>query len=155
MEFWGGGISSRRPDICHKYIKTYIIKNMKSHRVSFDFSDHPKLLEALRKYAAERGISQKGILIEALESYFAEKLESQMLVSAANVSFAEWDNEGDEIYNSLWYCPCAVSFLKIFGLAKKGPVLCSHNFNPSVCLSFISPQWWQATWKSTFRMMSS
>lgn len=74
---------------------------MKTLKVSFDFTDHPKILELLRTYAATSGKSQKAILIEALEGYFSEKLETRLLWAAAEKTFAEWDNEDDEVYNSL------------------------------------------------------
>lgn len=74
---------------------------MKSAKVSFDFSDNPKILEILRTYATVTGKSQKAILIEALESYFSEKVETRLLWTAAERAFSEWDNPDDEIYNSL------------------------------------------------------
>jgi hypothetical protein len=74
---------------------------MKALKVSFDFTDSPKVLELLRTYAATSGKSQKAILIEALEGYFSEKLETRLLWAAAEKTFAEWNNEDDEIYNSL------------------------------------------------------
>ena len=56
---------------------------MKTPKVSFDFSDRPKVVELLRAYASQSGKSQKAILIEALEAYFSEKLETRMLWKAA------------------------------------------------------------------------
>ena len=74
---------------------------MKSAKVSFDFSDHPKILDLLRTYATVSGKSQKAVLIEALESYFSEKMETRLLWTAAEKAFSEWDNPDDEAYNSL------------------------------------------------------
>lgn len=74
---------------------------MKSHRVSFDFSDDPKILELLRNFSAASGKSQKSIVIEALKSHFAEKMETRMLWRAAEQTFSDWDNEDDEVYNDL------------------------------------------------------
>lgn len=45
--------------------------------------------------------TQKAVLIEALESYFSDKLESSLLKQAASKTLAEWDNEEDKVYDSL------------------------------------------------------
>lgn len=74
---------------------------MKSLKLSFDFSDKPQLVEHLRLQAAKLGVSQKSLLVEALEGYFASKQETEFLLSAANKMFSEWDNPEDEIYNTL------------------------------------------------------
>lgn len=74
---------------------------MKSAKLSFDFSDKTELVEVLRLEAARTGNSMKGILVEALESYFANRLENRLLTSAASQSFAEWDNEEDAIYDDI------------------------------------------------------
>lgn len=74
---------------------------MQSGKVSFDFSDRPKLVELLRIYAAQTGRSQKDVVAEALEAYFAHHSESAFIAKLAESSFAEWDNPDDEIYNSL------------------------------------------------------
>ena len=74
---------------------------MKAAKVSFDFSDRPKVVELLRVYASQSGKSQKAILLEALEAYFSEKMETHLLLRAAERTFAEWDNPDDEVYNSL------------------------------------------------------
>ena len=72
---------------------------MKSSKVSFDFSDNPKVLELLRAYATTSGKSQKAVLIEALEAYFSEKEETRLL--STEKAFAEWENPDDEVYNAL------------------------------------------------------
>lgn len=74
---------------------------MKAVKMSFDFSDHPDLVEALRLYAARKGRTQKAILVDALKAYFADQLESALLLRAADRTFAEWDNEDDRVYDSL------------------------------------------------------
>jgi hypothetical protein len=74
---------------------------MKSVKLSFDFSDRPQLVENLRLQAAREGTTQKAIVIDALEAYFAHRLESMLLLKAAENTFQEWDNEDDQVYDSL------------------------------------------------------
>lgn len=74
---------------------------MKSSKVSFDFSDTPTIVELLRLRATQKGVSQKKILIEALQRYFAQEQEDEFLKSAADRNFAEWNNPDDEIYDTL------------------------------------------------------
>jgi hypothetical protein len=74
---------------------------MQSAKVSFDFSDRPKLIETLRVYAAQTGRSQKDVVAQALEAYFAHHSDSALIARLAESSFSEWDNPEDEIYNSL------------------------------------------------------
>ncbi len=74
---------------------------MKSLKLSFDFRDQPQLVEMLRVQAAREGTTQKAIVVSALESYFAHKLESTFVLTAAERSFQEWDNEDDQVYDSL------------------------------------------------------
>ncbi|MGH7965549.1 MAG: heme-binding protein [Candidatus Binatia bacterium] len=56
---------------------------MKSVKLSFDFSDKPQLVEMLRVQAARERTTQKAIVIDALEAYFAPKVESTFLLKAA------------------------------------------------------------------------
>ena len=74
---------------------------MKSLKLSFDFSDHPELVELLRMEAAHKKSSQKGILVSALSAYFADKMESQLLLGVAEKIFSEWDSEADKAYDDL------------------------------------------------------
>ena len=74
---------------------------MKSLELSFDFRDQPQLVEMLRVQAAQEGTTQKAIVMNALESYFAHKLESPSVLKAAEQAFREWDNEDDQAYDSL------------------------------------------------------
>lgn len=74
---------------------------MKTLKMSFDFSDQPALVEILRLYAARKQRTQKSILVDALNAYFADKLESRLLLNAADLVFKEWDNEDDAVYDSL------------------------------------------------------
>ena len=66
-----------------------------------DFHDRPELIELLRVQAARMGWTQKAIIAEALESYFAHHLENQLLRKGAESTFAEWDNEEDAVYDEL------------------------------------------------------
>lgn len=74
---------------------------MQSAKLSIDFSDDPKLMGLLRLVAARSGRSQKQVVTDALNAYFAHSAEAELLTSAANHTFAEWDNADDEVYNSL------------------------------------------------------
>ena len=61
----------------------------------------PLVLDLLRLRAAQKGISQKAILVEALQNYFAQDQEEEFLKSAADRAFAEWNNPDDEKYDTL------------------------------------------------------
>ena len=74
---------------------------MKALKLSFDLSDYPKLVELLRVEGARSGKGQKGILVEALEGYFSNHVETRWLLSAADKAFAEWDNTADSVYDDL------------------------------------------------------
>ena len=74
---------------------------MKSVKLSFDSSDRPQLVEKLRIQAAREGTTQKAIIIDALEAYFAHHLESTFLLKAAEDTFREWADEDDQIYHTL------------------------------------------------------
>ncbi len=69
--------------------------------MTFDFMDHPRLLEALRMLAAKQRTTQKGIVIDALTAYLSQKQKNLALLLAADKSFAEWDNEEDQVYDTL------------------------------------------------------
>jgi hypothetical protein len=73
---------------------------MKSKKLSLDLSDAPQFLDLLRLRAAQVGKTQKAIVLEALERYFASAQEDEFIASAANRSFVDWDNKDDEIYNT-------------------------------------------------------
>lgn len=74
---------------------------MKTLKLSFDFSDAPKLVELLRTRAAATGMTQKAILIEALKHYLSNSQEEEFILSAADRSFAEWSNPEDAVYDTL------------------------------------------------------
>jgi hypothetical protein len=71
------------------------------HQVTFDFKDHPRLLDILKMMAARERTTQKAIVIDALTAYFSQKQENLALLMAADKAFAEWDNEDDRVYDSL------------------------------------------------------
>lgn len=74
---------------------------MKTSKLSFDFSDHPELVELLRFEAVARKQSQKAILVEALKAYFSEKLETALVYRVAEKAFSEWNNDEDSVYDKL------------------------------------------------------
>jgi hypothetical protein len=71
------------------------------HQVTFDFRDHPRLLEVLKIHAVKERTTQKAIVVEALTAYLSQKQENLALLLAADKSFADWDNEDDQIYDTL------------------------------------------------------
>lgn len=74
---------------------------MKSNKLSFDLSDYPDLVELLRLESSRKRIPQKGILVEALQAYFGNRLENLLVSRVAEEAFKDWDNKEDEIYNDL------------------------------------------------------
>lgn len=74
---------------------------MKSNKLSFDLSDYPDLVELLRLESSRKRIPQKGILVEALQAYFGNRLENLLISRVAEEAFKDWDNKEDEIYNEL------------------------------------------------------
>ena len=74
---------------------------MKTGKVSFDFSNNLELLQLLRTRAAQKGLTQKAIVEEALQRYFSQEQDDQFLRSAADKVFSEWSNPDDDVYNSL------------------------------------------------------
>jgi hypothetical protein len=71
------------------------------HKVTFDFGDHPRLLDVLKMMAARQRTTQKAIVIDALTAYFSQKQENLALLLAADKTFAEWDNEDDQVHDTL------------------------------------------------------
>lgn len=74
---------------------------MKAAKLSFDFSDHPQLVELLRLQAVQAGTSQKAVLVKALQGYFAHQQENQKLLKLAEAAFSAWDNPDDAVYDRL------------------------------------------------------
>jgi hypothetical protein len=74
---------------------------MKSSKLCLDFSDNPKVVEHLRILSARRRTTQKAIVEEALNQYFARDQENDFIRRAADLTFAEWDNPDDAVYDKL------------------------------------------------------
>jgi len=74
---------------------------MKSLKLSFDFSNVPEIIELLRLESAATKKSQKGIIIDALRAYFANKIEMTAIYALAEKTFADWDNKEDAIYDNI------------------------------------------------------
>jgi hypothetical protein len=73
---------------------------MKSARISTDLGD-PILIKLLKQEAQESDQSMTEVLVHALESYFAHRLETKALSRAAESVFEEWDNPLDRDYDDL------------------------------------------------------
>lgn len=69
-------------------------------RLSTDLGD-PRLLKLLKAEAAEKDSSVKDVLITALESYFAHRIESKDLQRATESVFEEWQDPRDGEYDNL------------------------------------------------------
>lgn len=65
----------------------------------------PALHLAVEQYSIHGGTrqkkTQKAIVIEALTSYLSQRQESLALLLAAEKTFGEWDNENDQVYETL------------------------------------------------------
>lgn len=75
-------------------------KSPSQARISTDLGD-PKLIRLLKLEAQETGTSIREVLIRALESYFAHRLETRALLKASEKVFEEWDNPQDADYDRL------------------------------------------------------
>jgi len=73
---------------------------MMKSRISTDLGD-PRLIKLLKLEAQETGSSMKDVLIRALESYFAHRLETRALQKASEGAFEEWNNPKDSEYDAL------------------------------------------------------
>lgn len=69
-------------------------------RISTDLGD-PRLLRLLKLEAQETDSTIKDVLVRALESYFAHRLESRALLKASEAAFKDWDNPLDSDYDKL------------------------------------------------------
>jgi hypothetical protein len=69
-------------------------------RISTDLGD-PRLMKLLKLEAQETGTSVKEVLIRALESYFAHRLETKALMKASEAVFEEWNDPKDSDYDRL------------------------------------------------------
>ncbi len=69
-------------------------------RLSADLGD-PRLLKLLKAEASEKETSMKDVLVTALESYFAHRLESKEMQRATEAVFDEWVDPRDSEYDKL------------------------------------------------------
>ncbi len=69
-------------------------------RISTDLGD-PIWIKLLKNEAQETDSSMKEVLVRALESYFAHRLEMKALQKAAEAVFVEWDTPLDSDYDKL------------------------------------------------------
>jgi hypothetical protein len=58
-------------------------------------------MKLLKLEAQETGTSVKEVLIRALESYFAHRLETKALMKASEAIFEEWNDPKDSDYDKL------------------------------------------------------
>lgn len=71
-----------------------------STRLSTDL-ENPIWIKLLKLEASETNTSMKEVLIKALESYFAHKIETKMLQKTSEDIFTEWHDEKDSAYDNL------------------------------------------------------
>lgn len=69
-------------------------------RISTDLGN-PVLLKLLKIEAQETQTSVKDVLVRALESYFAHRLETRALLRASESVFEEWNDPKDSEYDRL------------------------------------------------------
>lgn len=69
-------------------------------RISTDLGD-PKLLKLLKAEAAEKETTVKQVLVTALESYFAHRLEAKALQRMTESVFEEWEDPKESEYDRL------------------------------------------------------
>ncbi len=80
--------------------KNSILLIMKSARISTDLGD-PQLIKLLKQEAAETSQTMTEVMVHALESYFAHRLETRALMIASEAVFDEWNNPLDSEYDNL------------------------------------------------------
>jgi hypothetical protein len=73
---------------------------MSSAKISTDLGD-PKLLKLLKQEANLTDQSIKEVLVHALESYFAHRLETKAVMRLGEEVFEEWNNPLDSEYDHL------------------------------------------------------
>ncbi|HLB59739.1 MAG TPA: hypothetical protein VJL87_06635 [Bdellovibrionota bacterium] len=69
-------------------------------RLSTDLGD-PRLIRLLKLEAQEKGLTIKEVLVKALQSYFAHRLETKALMKASESVFEEWNDPRDSEYDKL------------------------------------------------------
>ena len=72
----------------------------KKARISTDLGD-PRLIKLLKYEAQMTDSTVKDVLIRALESYFAHRLETRALLKASESIFTEWNDPRDSDYDKL------------------------------------------------------
>jgi len=73
---------------------------MLATRITVDL-ENPNLVKLLSLEAQSQGITKRKVIIQALENYFAEKMENKALMKMAEATFLEWDNPLDRDYDKL------------------------------------------------------
>ena len=71
-----------------------------SSRITIDLGT-PQLATLLKLEAAHSKRAIKDIVVDALESYFSYRKETQTVLKLAEKTFAEWDNPLDADYDKL------------------------------------------------------
>ncbi|EKD42488.1 MAG: hypothetical protein ACD_73C00138G0002 [uncultured bacterium] len=71
-----------------------------STRISTDL-ENPVWIKLLKLEASETNSSMKDVLIKALETYFAHRLENKALQKASEAVFTEWNDVRDSAYDTL------------------------------------------------------
>ena len=69
-------------------------------RLSTDLGN-PLLLKLLKNEAHEKDTTIREVLITALESYFAHRLENKVMQNASESVFEEWNDPKDSDYDKL------------------------------------------------------
>jgi hypothetical protein len=69
-------------------------------RITVDLGN-PALLKLLKMESQETNSTVREVLIRALESYFAHKLETKALMRASEAIFEEWNDPKDSDYDKL------------------------------------------------------
>jgi hypothetical protein len=69
-------------------------------RISMDIGDS-RLIKLLKLEAQEKDTTMREVLVTALESYFAHRLETKALLRASESVFDEWQDPKDSDYDKL------------------------------------------------------
>lgn len=62
---------------------------------------NPRLIKLLKMESQEKETSMREVLIQALEGYFAHRLETKALAKASEAVFKEWNDPRDSEYDDL------------------------------------------------------
>jgi DNA-binding protein Fis len=69
-------------------------------RITADLGD-PRLLRLIKTEAHQTGSTMRDVLVQALESYFADRLETKALEKISEQIFTEWNDPLDHDYDKL------------------------------------------------------